>query len=236
MTFKRSDSRALIFERSKQRQQVRKVREVVERGNRLAAQHEEVLQAEIDRRKQIVGEVPPEGPTDSRSDRAALKAAAPKTPDALKDSGLLNAKTGLTYRHEHYLSLLMEWGLYRPIISACVYSGTATPLMLMGLADSVAATVSGIRDPRVALSEREAASAILRILSTREVRMAIAKVSAAVVSDGAPRKEKADIMRDLWTLRETIRAQYRLEEDEALKPNSSVQIVGEDGGGPVGRT
>ncbi len=213
------DKRA-IFEKGRRRTVVTTRRREIEHESKLVASYNAAIDKEKERRGQIVGEKE-ESPS------------VPHTPDALKDSSLVNADTGLTYRHEHYLGLLMEWTLVRSVISACVYSGTATPIMLMGLANSVAATVGGNRDPRVMLTEREAAAAILRILGTRDVRMAIAKYTAGVISDARPTREKADVMRDLWALRETIKAQYRLGDDEALKPSGG--IVGADGGEPGGR-
>jgi hypothetical protein len=139
--------------------------------------------------------------------------------DYLGDSSLINPATGITYRHERYLAMLMEWTLERGFIRIVLDKKLSTPDHLKHLAVAIKETVDGNRDPVTMVTERDCAVAILHFLDDRDVRTTVARFTAAGLRDEFT---KHQVVKDLYTLRTSIRDHYRLSEGEKLLPKTAI--------------
>lgn len=146
--------------------------------------------------------------------------------DYIGSSSLINSKSGLTYRHERYLSMLVEWTFERPFIRAVLESRSSTPDALKGLAVALRLTLDGDRDPKTMIGEREAAAAVLHFLDVKIIRTTVAKLVVARCTDPLRAIDKTQVLRDLYALRASIRAHYQLAEGEPLKPKTPIEVVG----------
>jgi hypothetical protein len=137
----------------------------------------------------------------------------------LGDSSLLNPTTGLTHRHERFLAMLMEWTLERSFIRIVLDKKLSTATALKALAVAIHETVEGNRDPQQMMTERDCAVAILHFLDDRDVRTTIARFTSSALRDEF---SKHQVVKDLYSLRQSIREHYRLAEGEKLLPKSAI--------------
>jgi hypothetical protein len=110
-------------------------------------------------------------------------------------SDLIDPNTNRSINQDRILKEMQRWTLDRTIIRAMWRAATLRP------EDQDLASYSK------PLTPRETAICALQFLNCRDVRMQIAKVVAVQMQ-----QKKAEVMRDLWAMREFLQENYSVKE------------------------
>jgi hypothetical protein len=126
-------------------------------------------------------------------------------------SDLIDPNTNRSINQDRILKEMQRWTLDRTIIRAMWRAGMAHPDQLVNLAVRIAATLrpedQDLASYSKPLTPRETAICALQFLNCRDVRMQIAKVVAVQMQ-----QKKAEVMRDLWAMREFLQENYSVKE------------------------